>query len=164
MNPNLELQVAGFGDTPCPQWAGSECRTSGDRGDKPSLTALPRGSQRTLWHCRCSCAGAAPERVLGIGIRVGTACPVSECAKRMAVGQLVGNQETNCVGERERERREKGQDYCVGGYERERDGKRKEDGKWFSLNVGVSQWVCKRGYACKRKCVHMQERFQSVGM
>lgn len=32
---------------------------------------------------------------------------MSECAKKMAVGQRVGNQETNCVGERERERREK---------------------------------------------------------
>ena len=40
------------------------------------------------------------EGVLGIGIRQGIACSVSA----RAIAQPVRNQETNCVGERKRER------------------------------------------------------------
>lgn len=47
------------------------------------------------------------EGVLAIDIRQGIACPVSACARKMAIAQLVGKQETHCVGEREREKRER---------------------------------------------------------
>lgn len=48
------------------------------------------------------------EGVLVMGGKQGIAYPVSACARKVAIAQLVGKQETNCVGERERERKEKG--------------------------------------------------------
>lgn len=81
--------------------------------DKPSLATLPPGSQRiplTLWMLLCWGRprwGWEAQRGPGDWHEAGyMACPVSVCAKKVATAQPVGNQETNCVGERER--REKG--------------------------------------------------------
>lgn len=63
---------------------------------------------------------------------------MSTCARKVAIAQPVGNQETNCVGERERER-ERGEARITVwvGMKETGMGKRKEDRKWFSLYVGV---------------------------
>lgn len=82
--------------------------------DKPSLAAPPPGSQRiplTLWMLLCwGCprwgfGGGGREAQGGSGDwpEAGyMACPGSVCAKKVATAQPVGNQETNCVGERAR--------------------------------------------------------------
>lgn len=43
----------------------------------------------------------------GNWLQQGIACPVSPCARKVAAAQPVGKQETNCVGDRKRERRER---------------------------------------------------------
>ena len=155
-------------DIPCPQWAGSECRRSGDRRDKPSwplpsLSLAPWFAEDSSGLVAALVLGlpqgemGGTKRVPGIGIRQGIACPPSVCARKVATAQPVGKQERNCVWEREGERERKARITVWVGMKEQEMGKRKEDRKWFGLYVGVCQWVCKSGYACRRECVHVRE-------
>lgn len=53
----------------------------------------------------------------------------------MVAAQPVGNQETNCVGERERETEARITVWV--GMKKKEMGKRKKERKWFCLYVGV---------------------------
>lgn len=93
---------------PWPQGAGSEHR-SGDRGQALPGRLGHRESPPTLWMLLCwACPrwGWEAQRGPGDWHEAGcVACPVHVCANKVATAQPVGNQEINCVGERERRER-----------------------------------------------------------